>query len=147
VLIAAGVYEGQTLAAGDNTTAFGDGSFSDFYYLFSTRPCTITLRSPAFDAYLGIVNPSTQAVVFESDDIDESTTVARVSLSECHLAGLPLLIVANHWPGPGGAYTLTVEFDTPGSASMLRASASAPTSNASVFSVRTPSRLSSDRRK
>jgi hypothetical protein len=108
VLVAAGTFGGQVLD--DTDVPFGDGSFIDFYYLYSTRPCTVTLRSAAFDAYLFLVNPNTGQALAEDDDAGGGTD-ALASLPACNAgSGLPLLVAANHWPGMTGGYTLTVAF-------------------------------------
>lgn len=108
VLVAAGTYGGQVLDATD--VPFGDGSFIDFYYLYSTRPCTVTMRSTAFDAYLFLVNPMTGEAITENDDGGGGTD-ALATLPACNAGGgLPLLVLANHWPGMTGAYTLNIAF-------------------------------------
>lgn len=85
-----------------------DGSFFDGYITFSSRPCTITMRSTQMDSYLYLINARTGAVLAQDDDSGGGVD-ARVSLAACNAGSDVLGIVANTaFVGETGAYTLTV---------------------------------------
>ncbi|HKS04737.1 MAG TPA: Ig-like domain-containing protein [Gemmatimonadaceae bacterium] len=129
-LVAPGTFTGQGLAAGDENQFFGDGSFSDLYVLLSSRPCTLTVQTTAYDNFF---------VVF--DAIDENAPAlgishpplgqdAVLSLPACRSGNNPLLLVVNSFQPTGtGAYTLSVAFTGGGA---MRASHDATSSVAPI---------------
>lgn len=107
-LVAAGAFA-QNLANTD--CAFQDGSFFDFFAIFSSQPCTITMASTAFDTYLFALDAVTEGFVAENDDIDANTTNSRITLNACSAGGNPLAVFANSWEAAqSGSYTLTIQF-------------------------------------
>jgi hypothetical protein len=103
----------QSLALSDRE--FGDGTMYDYFVLYSTRPCTITMRATAFDAVLFIDDAITLGFVDVNDTFEPGSTDARVVLPECNSDGNPIGILANSNPAPGGlpglgSYTLSVEY-------------------------------------
>jgi hypothetical protein len=112
-IITSGTYTGQSLQLNDFD--FGDGTVFDYYLMFSQRPCTITLRSTDFDAFLW-VEDAIELQFTDDDDNSGGGTDARIHFEQCNNQGRPLGVYANSNPtpqlGPGlGSYTLIVEFD------------------------------------
>jgi len=107
---------GQTLngvlQAGDCTTIFGDGSFTDLYTFSGTAgdQIAIALNSSAFDAYLALFNPS--GVSIAQDNNGGGGTNARIPAGSGFFT-LPVtgayFIAANTFvPSGSGAYSLTL---------------------------------------
>jgi hypothetical protein len=111
-IVASGTFGGQSLSANDRQ--FGDNTLYDYYILFSNRPCTITMRSTAFDAFLWI-DDAVDLFFIDGDDNSGGGNDARVEMATCNYQGNPIGIMANSNLGPGmtaafGQYALTVEF-------------------------------------
>jgi hypothetical protein len=104
-LLAPGVYTGQSLASGDSY----DGTwYSDFFFFADDRPCTITLRSTAFDAVLIIINATTGDLV-GFDQNSGGGTDAQIVRASCRSVGQPIAIGASSaFADEVGPYTLTV---------------------------------------
>lgn len=125
-IVTPGTYTGQSLALSDRE--FGDGTMYDYFILYSDRPCTITLRSTAFDASLWI-DDAVEQVTIDNDENGGGGTDARISRSACNTNGNPIGILANSFPSsngttPVGAYTLTIEYGS--AAPALRSRAGEP---------------------
>lgn len=91
-----------------------DGSFFDSYVVYSTRPCTITMRSAQVDPFLFVLNGRTGAIVTADDDSAGGVNGldAQVSLAACNAGGDPLEVLANTaLPAETGAYTFRVQVD------------------------------------
>jgi hypothetical protein len=111
LLAAPGTFTGQTLAPTD--CDFGDGSVFDEYIIASTLPCTITLHSTEFDAYLlalDLTDPDHlgSVVNVQNDNYQQGSLDAKVTLPVCTAPTAPLAILANTYAGQTGAYVLTV---------------------------------------
>jgi hypothetical protein len=108
LLATAGTYTGQALA----TTDVYDGFvYSDYFLAYSTRPCTITVRSTAFDAFLLLGNATFGGLV-AFDDNSGGGTDAQISRPSCTASGGPVIIgVTSLYEASLGPYTVTVTFD------------------------------------
>ena len=103
-----------------------DGSLYDVFYIFSTQPCTVTMRSTAVNSYLFAIDAVTNAIRGEDDNAGggPSANDARLSLERCSSGDNAMGIIANTYPGEVGAYTLTLEI--PGTAEAAGTSSSLP---------------------
>jgi hypothetical protein len=83
----------------------------DWYQVYSTRPCSLTLRGvqAAFDAFLSVRNVRTHAVVAQNDNAVANTRDSFVMLPECRAGTDPIEILASAANGASGDYTLTVQ--------------------------------------
>lgn len=108
ILAVAGTYTGQTLAAGDFINSID--SFTDSFAIYSQRPCTITVRSTAFDPFISLSNSFGIAVGF--DDNSGGGTDAQITRSSCTSTGGAIRIdIASGDPGATGPYTLIVTYN------------------------------------
>jgi hypothetical protein len=101
-----------TQALANTDCVFGDGSFYDVFYIYSTRACTVTLRSTAFDTYLIFADAQSGSTLAEDDDAGGGPdgTDSQLSRPACNAAGNPLAIVANSFSAANvGAYTLAIQ--------------------------------------
>jgi len=124
-LVTPGVYGGQVITEGDvpflTPDGTPDGTFIDFYFFISPRPCSITMTSAGFEAWLAVLG-AVDGADPDFFEIGTGNPTATVTLpSGCRSpSGAPLLIVANNFfPAFRGAYTLTIELlpSTPASGS------------------------------
>jgi pimeloyl-ACP methyl ester carboxylesterase len=112
-LLGSSILTRQHLSLGDCTDF---GQLSDHFALYSPLPCTITMRSPTFDAYLEIYDQDNNLIA--SDDDSGGGTDARVSLPACFAAteASPhqvLFVRATSFAaGEQGAYTLQIQMGT-----------------------------------
>jgi hypothetical protein len=100
--------------AGDSCLNTEDGSLYETFVIYSTRPCTITMRSNQVDSFLFISNGRTGEVVAFDDDSGGGVTGldARVTLPVCNSGGDVLEVYANTaFAGETGSYSLVVEVD------------------------------------
>jgi len=108
VLIAGGTYTGQSLT---NSDLFDGIWYTDLFFFADPRPCTITLNSTAFDAFLIIANAITGDPV-SVDNNSGGGTDARVVRTSCLSIGQPIVInVTSVFEREVGPYTLTVTID------------------------------------
>lgn len=101
----------QTLSS---TDCAGGGYYYDAFHLVSSRPCTITMSSSVFDAYLEIYDYD-GALVYYDDDSGGGTS-ASISLTSCRVGyqssehrGLRIT-PTSYLSGSTGAYTLAITF-------------------------------------
>ena len=114
-LVAPGTYTGQALAAGDYDEVFPDGSFSDVYFLFSTRQCTLTVQTTAYDNFFIVLDAKDANVAPLGISHPPLGEDAVISLQACRSGNNPIALVVNSFqPGGTGAYTLIVSFGGPG---------------------------------
>lgn len=131
----AGTFIGQQLAAGD--CPFGDGTLTDIYGVFSSRPCSIRLQSAEFTPWLWLYEQN-MFQINGTTGFDPGSD-AVFGLPACKYQNGPIYIWVNSEVGEsGGNYTLIVTFT--GSAS-LSAPAAPVISAASV--ARPPATASS----
>jgi hypothetical protein len=108
ILVAPGTYTGQALAPGDFVNSI-DG-FTDSYVIHSARPCTITVRSAAFDPFIVLTNTFGISVGF--DDNSGGGTDAQITRSSCTSIGgairIDLASTDNRGTGP---YTLIITYN------------------------------------
>jgi hypothetical protein len=103
-----GTYTGQTLAAGDFLNSLD--SFTDSFAIFSARPCTITVRSTAFDPYIQLT--SQFGILIGFDDNSGGGTDAQITRSSCSSAGGAIRIdIASVISGQTGPYTLIITYN------------------------------------
>lgn len=129
-LIVSGTYSGQMLETGD--CFFEDGSFFDAFFVFSTLPCTVTLRSPAFNAGLYVYASEQTGFTFVdgADNVGVGAD-ATVSLTSCSSGPNGLMFLTNSFTGgESGPYTLT--FTLQGGASLHAGASSSGTSHPQV---------------
>jgi hypothetical protein len=108
VLVAGGTYTGQSLT---NADLFDGIWYTDLFFFADPRPCTITLNSTAFDAFLIIANAITGDPV-SVDNNSGGGTDARVVRTSCRSVGQPIVInVTSVFEREVGPYTLTVTID------------------------------------
>jgi hypothetical protein len=120
----ASVTYSSALASTDCVLA-ADGSYYERYYIYSTKACTITMRSTVFNSYLFVKNQRTQITIAQDDNTGGGSD-ARISLAACNSGGDLIEIWANTFTtATAGAYTLAVTV-TGGSSLMSSAPASAP---------------------
>jgi hypothetical protein len=101
-----------TQALANSDCQFSDMSYYDVFYIYSTRACTVTLRSTAFDTYLIFADAQSGSTLAEDDDNGGGPmgTDSQLSRPACNAAGNPLAIVANSFgPTEVGSYTLAVQ--------------------------------------
>lgn len=111
--VVGGTYSGQSLGAGDCTA--NDGSYEDGYYIYSTKPCTITMTPTGFDAFLAIYDASTGNNLTFSDNLGIGGA-ETVQLPACSNGGNALLIIANTFnAGETGTYVLAITITGGGS--------------------------------
>jgi hypothetical protein len=108
IIAVPGTYTGQTLGPGDFLNSIG--SYSDAYAIYSSRPCTITVRSTEFDPFISLTNSF--GITVGSDDNSGGGTDARISRTSCTSNGGAIRVdIAGINPGLTGAYTLTIAYD------------------------------------
>lgn len=122
VLARAGTYTGQSLATDD----LYDGTwYSDVFLIGDIRPCTITVRSTAFDAYLQLFDVFTGSLIWSTDDGGGGTDAGVVRNSCLTIPSqIPIVISpSSAFADEVGPYTLTVTFQTPAPGSPAAVSA------------------------
>lgn len=94
-----------SLQAGDCTEIIDDGTFVDLWYfeLAQRAAVTVDLSSDDFDAYLWLDNED--FVNLAEDDDSGTGTDARIQIT---LDPGTYFLLANHYPGADGVYTLSV---------------------------------------
>ncbi|HYV99006.1 MAG TPA: hypothetical protein VE967_16235 [Gemmatimonadaceae bacterium] len=109
LVVAAGTYTGQTLSASD-CDFFGDGTLTDVFGIFDSRPCTITVKTSAFTTWLEAYDlPDLQASFGQKTS--PPGTDAKIALPACRSPVGPLAIVVNAYNvGESGPYTMTITF-------------------------------------
>jgi hypothetical protein len=108
VLALPGTYTGQTLAPGDFVNSID--SFTDSFAIFSTRPCTITVRSTAFDPYINLTSSFATNIGF--DDNSGGGTDAQITRTSCSSSGGAIRIdIASVISSQTGPYTLIITYN------------------------------------
>ena len=108
ILSMPGTFTGQTLDLGDFVNSLD--AFTDSYAIYSSRPCTITVRSTAFDPYISLTNQFGISVGF--DDNGGGGTDAQITRSSCISNGTAIRIdVSSVISDATGPYTLIVTYN------------------------------------
>jgi hypothetical protein len=106
-----GTYTGQTLSATDDCTDAAGPYYYDVFEINDSRPCTITMRSTAFDTYIELYEASANPGFITNDHGSAGGNDSRLVLTGCRTQNFALLLVPSSWvESITGAYTLQVAF-------------------------------------
>ena len=119
------------LGSGDDTLPSGE--FVDWYEFegWPGQHVAIDLRSPAFDTYLILKDPTGQQT--ENDDADDGDVGHSLIETELSETGTYSVLVTSYESGETGAYRLTIDPSEP------RQRHSSPNRDVTILTVRAPS--------